>query len=134
MQEGGDHAEDGEECGPMEGKHWAWRDRGTLVGSPVTEAAGKMQSPKHASLVTAGPSPKTCSEALSSCRKQLATQLFSFCTDGGWSGGVQVEKDGTGLRQVWKRQIQQFNRVSSAVAAAVAEAYPSPSLLLQVSP
>lgn len=63
MQEGGDHAEDGEECGPMEGKHWAWRDRERLDGSPVTEAARKMRSPKHASLVTAGPSPKTCSEA-----------------------------------------------------------------------
>lgn len=45
-----------------------------------------------------------------------------------------MEKDGTGLWQVWKRQIQQFNRVSPATAAAIAEAYPSPSLLLQVSP
>ncbi|XP_067407480.1 probable crossover junction endonuclease EME2 isoform X2 [Emydura macquarii macquarii] len=35
-------------------------------------------------------------------KKQLATQLFSFCTDGGWSGGVQVEKDGTGLRQAYE--------------------------------
>lgn len=45
-----------------------------------------------------------------------------------------MEKDGTGLWQVWKRQIQQFNRVSPATAAAIAEAYPSPSLLVQVSP
>lgn len=70
---------------------------------------------------------------LAFCRKQRDTELFSFCTDGKWSSGVRVEKDGTGLRQAWKRQIQQFNRVSPAAAAAIAEAYPSPSLLLQVS-
>ncbi|XP_006263266.2 probable crossover junction endonuclease EME2 isoform X1 [Alligator mississippiensis] len=64
-------------------------------------------------------------------KKQRDTELFSFCTDGKWSSGVRVEKDGTGLRQAWKRQIQQFNRVSPAAAAAIAEAYPSPSLLLQ---
>ncbi|XP_025059404.1 probable crossover junction endonuclease EME2, partial [Alligator sinensis] len=64
-------------------------------------------------------------------KKQRETELFSFCTDGKWSSGVRVEKDGTGLRQAWKRQIQQFNRVSPAAAAAIAEAYPSPSLLLQ---
>ncbi|KAM9292139.1 putative crossover junction endonuclease EME2 [Morus bassanus] len=64
-------------------------------------------------------------------RRQLESQELPFCTDGAWASGVRVEKDGTGLWQVWKRQIQQFNRVSSATAAAIAEAYPSPSLLLQ---
>uniref|UniRef100_A0A7M4FPD6 Essential meiotic structure-specific endonuclease subunit 2 n=1 Tax=Crocodylus porosus TaxID=8502 RepID=A0A7M4FPD6_CROPO len=64
-------------------------------------------------------------------KKLRETELFSFCTDGKWSSGVRVEKDGTGLRQAWKRQIQQFNRVSPAAAVAIAEAYPSPNLLLQ---
>ncbi|NXW25166.1 EME2 endonuclease, partial [Circaetus pectoralis] len=62
---------------------------------------------------------------------QLQSQELPFCTAGAWASGVRVEKDGTGLWQVWKRQIQQFNRVSPATAAAIAEAYPSPSLLLQ---
>ncbi|XP_075755087.1 structure-specific endonuclease subunit EME2 isoform X2 [Pelodiscus sinensis] len=64
-------------------------------------------------------------------KKQLKTQLFSFCTDGGWPSSIRVEKDGTGLKQLWKRQIKQFNRVSPVVAGAIAAAYPSPSLLLQ---
>uniref|UniRef100_A0A663FGD1 Essential meiotic structure-specific endonuclease subunit 2 n=1 Tax=Aquila chrysaetos chrysaetos TaxID=223781 RepID=A0A663FGD1_AQUCH len=54
-------------------------------------------------------------------KRQLQSKELPFCTAG----------DGTGLWQVWKRQIQQFNRVSPATAAAIAEAYPSPSLLLQ---
>lgn len=57
-----------------------------------------------------------------------------FRTAGTSGSRVRVEEDGTGLWQVWERQIQQFNRVSSATAAAVAEAHPSPSLLVQVSP
>uniref|UniRef100_A0A096MF89 ERCC4 domain-containing protein n=1 Tax=Poecilia formosa TaxID=48698 RepID=A0A096MF89_POEFO len=54
-----------------------------------------------------------------------------FCVDGSWAGGARVGRDGSGLRAVWVRQIQQLNRVSPAVAAAVAEAFPSPRLLLQ---
>ncbi|XP_062999084.1 probable crossover junction endonuclease EME2 [Elgaria multicarinata webbii] len=64
-------------------------------------------------------------------RKQLENQTFSFCTEGGWASGVRVLKDGTGLGEAWSRQIQQFNRVSPAMAAAITQAYPSPSLLLQ---
>ncbi|XP_075623264.1 structure-specific endonuclease subunit EME2 isoform X3 [Balearica regulorum gibbericeps] len=64
-------------------------------------------------------------------KRQLESQELPFCAAGAWASGVRVEKDGTGLWQVWKRQIQQFNRVSPATAAAIAEAYPSPSLLLQ---
>lgn len=60
-------------------------------------------------------------------------QELSFCTAGVSGKGLRVEKDGTGLWQVWKSQIQQFNRVSPATAAAIAEAYPSPGLLVQVS-
>uniref|UniRef100_A0A3B4G1E6 Essential meiotic structure-specific endonuclease subunit 2 n=1 Tax=Pundamilia nyererei TaxID=303518 RepID=A0A3B4G1E6_9CICH len=54
-----------------------------------------------------------------------------FCVDGSWASGVRVEKDGSGLIQVWSRQIQQLNRVSPAVASAVTGSYPSPQLLLQ---
>ncbi|XP_021267083.1 probable crossover junction endonuclease EME2 isoform X2 [Numida meleagris] len=64
-------------------------------------------------------------------KSQLEMQELSFCTAGVSGRGLRVEKDGTGLWQVWKRQIQQFNRVSPATAAAIAEAYPSPSLLVQ---
>ncbi|CAI9569673.1 unnamed protein product [Staurois parvus] len=46
-------------------------------------------------------------------------------------GGVRVEKCGKGLLEVWKRQIQQFNRVSVEVASAVVAAYPSPQLLIK---
>ncbi|XP_042665209.1 probable crossover junction endonuclease EME2 [Centrocercus urophasianus] len=64
-------------------------------------------------------------------KSQLEMQELSFCTAGVSGKGLRVEKDGTGLWQVWKRQIQQFNRVSPATAAAIAEAYPSPGLLAQ---
>lgn len=57
-----------------------------------------------------------------------------FCTEGSWASGVRVERDGSGLTRVWSRQLQQLNRVSPAVASAVAAAFPSPQLLLQVPP
>ncbi|KAK9952962.1 hypothetical protein ABG768_016988 [Culter alburnus] len=56
---------------------------------------------------------------------------LGFCMDGSWSAGVRVDRDGHGLAQVWTRQIQQLNRVSTAMAKAVTSAYPSPSLLLK---
>ncbi|XP_063077944.1 probable crossover junction endonuclease EME2 [Engraulis encrasicolus] len=56
---------------------------------------------------------------------------LGFCVDGAWAAGARVERDGKGLAEVWSRQIQQLNRVSPAVAAAVTAAYPSPHLLLQ---
>ncbi|XP_015732703.1 probable crossover junction endonuclease EME2 isoform X2 [Coturnix japonica] len=64
-------------------------------------------------------------------KSQLEMQELSFCTAGVSGKGLRVEKDGTGLWQVWKRQIEQFNRVSPATATAIAEAYPSPGLLVQ---
>ncbi|XP_030064202.1 structure-specific endonuclease subunit EME1 isoform X2 [Microcaecilia unicolor] len=54
---------------------------------------------------------------------------FSFCVEGDWSGGVKVDRCGKGLLQVWKRQIQQLNRVSVEIANAVVSSYPSPQLL-----
>ncbi|XP_061823645.1 probable crossover junction endonuclease EME2 isoform X2 [Nerophis lumbriciformis] len=54
-----------------------------------------------------------------------------FCVDGSWGSGARVEKDGSGLKHVWSKQIQQLNRVSPAVASCVSAAYPSPQLLLQ---
>ncbi|KAM3860064.1 crossover junction endonuclease EME1 [Diretmus argenteus] len=56
---------------------------------------------------------------------------FSFHLESEWAGGQRVDRDGTGLLQVWKRQIQQFNRVSPDMAAAILAAYPSPQLLHQ---
>ncbi|KAM6897448.1 crossover junction endonuclease EME1 [Xenentodon cancila] len=54
---------------------------------------------------------------------------FSFYLESEWAGGQRVDKAGGGLLQVWKRQIQQLNRVSPDMAAAIVAAYPSPQLL-----
>ncbi|XP_010188718.1 PREDICTED: probable crossover junction endonuclease EME2, partial [Mesitornis unicolor] len=63
--------------------------------------------------------------------RHMESYELPFCTAGPWASGVRVQKNGTGLWEVWKRQLQQFNRVSPVTAAAIAEAYPSPSLLLK---
>uniref|UniRef100_A0A8C5NF71 ERCC4 domain-containing protein n=1 Tax=Gouania willdenowi TaxID=441366 RepID=A0A8C5NF71_GOUWI len=56
---------------------------------------------------------------------------FSFHLDSEWAGGQKVDREGRGLVHVWKRQIQQLNRVSADMAAAIIAAYPSPQLLLK---
>nr|XP_005583723.2 crossover junction endonuclease EME1 isoform X3 [Macaca fascicularis] len=56
---------------------------------------------------------------------------FSFCVESDWAGGVKVDHAGRGLALVWRRQIQQLNRVSLETASAVVDAYPSPQLLVQ---
>ncbi|XP_071779019.1 structure-specific endonuclease subunit EME1 [Centroberyx gerrardi] len=56
---------------------------------------------------------------------------FSFHLESDWVGGQRVDRAGKGLLQVWKRQIQQFNRVSPDMASAILAAYPSPQLLKQ---
>ncbi|NWH82945.1 EME1 endonuclease, partial [Piaya cayana] len=63
-------------------------------------------------------------------REQENTGL-PFYLEKSWRGGVKVDRSGKGLFQVWKRQIQQFNRVSPAMAEAIVSAYPSPLLLIQ---
>ncbi|XP_054545787.1 crossover junction endonuclease EME1 isoform X2 [Talpa occidentalis] len=64
--------------------------------------------------------------------KKLRDQTsFSFCLESDWAGGAKVDRAGRGLAVVWKRQIQQLNRVSLEMASAVVDAYPSPQLLLQ---
>lgn len=56
---------------------------------------------------------------------------FSFCLESEWAGGVKVGRTGRGLALVWRRQLQQLNRVSLDMASAVVAAYPSPRLLVQ---
>ncbi|KAJ8283893.1 hypothetical protein COCON_G00027430 [Conger conger] len=56
---------------------------------------------------------------------------FSFCLESEWAGGCRADRAGKGLLQVWKRQLQQLNRVSPDMASAVLAAYPSPKLLAQ---
>ncbi|XP_076856017.1 structure-specific endonuclease subunit EME1 [Brachyhypopomus gauderio] len=56
---------------------------------------------------------------------------FSFYLESEWAGGQKVDRAGKGLLQVWKRQIQQLNRVSPDMASAIISAYPSPQLLVQ---
>lgn len=65
------------------------------------------------------------------CRKEKNKTSFSFCLEGDWCRGVKVDRTGKGLLQVWKRQIQQFNRVSLEMANAIVARYPSPLLLMQ---
>ncbi|MEQ2171419.1 hypothetical protein GOODEAATRI_010483, partial [Goodea atripinnis] len=65
-------------------------------------------------------------------RREREQTAFSFYLESEWAGGQRVDKAGKGLLQVWKRQIQQFNRVSPDVAAAILAAYPSPQLLKKV--
>ncbi|KAM4844770.1 crossover junction endonuclease EME1 [Thomomys bottae] len=64
--------------------------------------------------------------------KKLRDQTsFSFCLESDWAGGVKVDRTGRGLTLVWRRQIQQLNRVSLEMASAIVGAYPSPRLLVQ---
>ncbi|XP_069884437.1 crossover junction endonuclease EME1 isoform X2 [Dipodomys merriami] len=64
--------------------------------------------------------------------KKLRDQTsFSFCLESDWAGGVKVDRTGRGLTLVWRRQIQQLNRVSLEMASAIVDAYPSPRLLVQ---
>lgn len=64
--------------------------------------------------------------------KKLRDQTsFSFCLESDWSGGAKVDRTGRGLMLVWRRQIQQLNRVSLEMASAIVDAYPSPQLLVQ---
>ncbi|XP_044160737.1 probable crossover junction endonuclease EME2 [Bufo gargarizans] len=64
-------------------------------------------------------------------RRHWEAQSYSFCTSAGSWRGWGPRGSLTGLPLVWRRQIQQLNRVSPAMAAAVTEAYPSPQLLMQ---
>ncbi|KAL1779646.1 crossover junction endonuclease EME1 [Sigmodon hispidus] len=64
--------------------------------------------------------------------KKLRDQnSFSFCLEKDWAGGIKVDGAGRGLSLVWRRQIQQLNRVSLEMASAIVDAYPSPQLLVQ---
>ncbi|XP_032896345.1 probable crossover junction endonuclease EME2 isoform X1 [Amblyraja radiata] len=67
--------------------------------------------------------------ARSPFKKQSERMTFSFCPDGTWSTGVKVDKDGKGLLKLWKKQLQQLNRITQPVAMAIAQAYPTPQLL-----
>ncbi|KAM4664252.1 crossover junction endonuclease EME1 isoform 1-T2 [Discoglossus pictus] len=64
-------------------------------------------------------------------KRQRENSNFSFYLDGEWAGGMKVDRCGKGLLEVWRRQFQQFNRVSVEIANAVVAAYPSPQLLVQ---
>lgn len=65
-------------------------------------------------------------------RQEREKTGFSFYLESEWAGGQRVDKAGKGLLQVWKRQIQQLNRVSVDMASAILAAYPSPQLLKKV--
>ncbi|XP_021410530.2 structure-specific endonuclease subunit EME1 [Lonchura striata] len=56
---------------------------------------------------------------------------FSLYLEKDCCKGVKVDSSGKGLLKVWKRQLQQLNRVNSEMAEAIVSAYPSPQLLIQ---
>lgn len=64
-------------------------------------------------------------------KRERDSNGFSFHLESEWAGGQKVDRSGKGLLQVWRRQIQQLNRVSADMANAVLAAYPSPQLLSQ---
>uniref|UniRef100_A0A8D0H092 Essential meiotic structure-specific endonuclease 1 n=1 Tax=Sphenodon punctatus TaxID=8508 RepID=A0A8D0H092_SPHPU len=64
-------------------------------------------------------------------KREREKKGFSFYLESEWCRGAKVDRSGKGLAQVWKRQIQQFNRVSLEMAGAVVSKYPSPLLLAQ---
>ena len=63
-------------------------------------------------------------------RRGRAQTGMSFHID--TKGSVKVDRDGTGLLQVWRQQITQFHNVTGQVADAIIREYPSPTLLYQV--
>ncbi|NXG78758.1 EME1 endonuclease, partial [Baryphthengus martii] len=63
-------------------------------------------------------------------RQQAKTEL-PFYLEKGCRGGVRTDPSGNSIFELWKRQIQQFNRISLEMAEAIASAYPSPQLLIQ---
>ncbi|CAN9508862.1 unnamed protein product [Ophioblennius macclurei] len=62
-------------------------------------------------------------------KRQRDQTGFSFHLESEWARGQRVDRAGKGLLQVWKRQIQQFHRVSPDMAATILAAFPSPHLL-----
>ncbi|NXJ70320.1 EME1 endonuclease, partial [Rostratula benghalensis] len=64
-------------------------------------------------------------------KRERENMGFPFYLEKRWCSGVRVDPSGKGLLEVWKRQIQQFNRVSREMAEAIVAAYPSPQLLIQ---
>ncbi|XP_032397897.1 crossover junction endonuclease EME1 [Etheostoma spectabile] len=64
-------------------------------------------------------------------KREREETSFSFYLESEWAGGQRVDRAGKGLLQVWKRQIQQLNRVSPDMASAILAAYPSPRRLHQ---
>ncbi|XP_039083670.1 crossover junction endonuclease EME1 isoform X2 [Hyaena hyaena] len=63
--------------------------------------------------------------------KKLRDQTSFSCLESDWAGGAKVDRAGRGLALVWRRQIQQLNRVSLDVASAIVDTYPCPRRLVQ---
>ncbi|XP_054723425.1 crossover junction endonuclease EME1-like [Uloborus diversus] len=63
-------------------------------------------------------------------QKQKA-MAFSWFADADSSCPVKTSKDGSGLIELWRQQIKQFQNVGAEIAEAIASKYPSPQLLIQ---
>uniref|UniRef100_A0A8B9Z8L3 Essential meiotic structure-specific endonuclease 1 n=1 Tax=Anas platyrhynchos TaxID=8839 RepID=A0A8B9Z8L3_ANAPL len=106
---------------------WSWRypvDLQLCTQVPVTFFASWEEVGEFATMFS-----KAVAEA--PYKRQQEKTGFSFYLENKWCRGVKVDPSGKGLFEVWKRQIQQFNRVSLEMAEAVVTAYPSPQLLDQ---
>ncbi len=65
-------------------------------------------------------------------KQRLESQGFDWFALGDSTGSVKVEKDGSGLKQLWVEQLQQFNNVGPDMALAISNRYPSPKELFRV--
>lgn len=110
-------------------------DHIAMTTKAVAEAPFKWACPLqlHVAGCVSDPASHFCSP-LCDFRREREKTNFSFYLESDWAGGHRVDKAGKGLLQVWKRQIQQLNRVSPDMASAILTAYPSPQLLNKVCP
>ena len=59
--------------------------------------------------------------------------MFSWYAESANVCPVRVTQEGVGLSKLWLQQLRQFTSVGLETAQAVANAYPAPRLLIEVS-
>ncbi|XP_030276975.1 crossover junction endonuclease EME1-like [Sparus aurata] len=64
-------------------------------------------------------------------KRERENMGFSFYLESESAGGQRVDKAGKGLLQVWKRQIQQLNRVSPDIDLSHSGSIPLPTAAQQ---
>lgn len=65
-------------------------------------------------------------------KEKLKSTEFDWYAVADAVGGIPVEANGKGMRSLWLAQLEQFPKVGSESAIAIARAYGSPKSLYQV--